>query len=80
MLDGAATSRDISHSGMFIETTLPLRHGARLRLRLTLPAPASTTIDVEAEVRWMGPDGGGVRFTRGLRAEEAWGLNRFLFS
>jgi hypothetical protein len=76
--DGRARSRNVSFSGMFVETTLPLRSGATLNLRFFVPG-SPEAIELEAEVRWIGQEGCGVRFTRALRGKQAWHLNRLVF-
>lgn len=71
-------SRNLSLGGVFVETALRLRHGARLRICMSLPTHPDPIV-AEAWVRWSEPDGVGVRFG-GLRARELWALARFLGS
>ena len=77
----AATTRNISLGGMFVETTSPIPSHTRLQIRFRIPTQ-SEPIEVGGEVRWVKRGGGeqlpgmGISF-HGLRAREVWALNRF---
>lgn len=68
-----SNTRDISYSGVFIETLAPCEVGERIKISIPI---VSGTIDVEGEVRWVreGDDGAlegmGVYFLRELNFAE----------
>lgn len=71
-----ATTRNVSFGGAFIDAPLTFSLGTRLQLRLTLPAELEP-LEIGGVVRWVVPDGFGVRFN-GLRFRDVWTLGRFL--
>ena len=55
---------DISHGGVFVDTTTPLPEGLPVRLRFALPGQAEP-MEIDAAVVWTQPHVGmGLRFTR----------------
>lgn len=76
-----ASSMDVSVGGMRIcaETGPVLVAGQKVELRFQLP-DLDVPTQVDSEVRWVDridPRVAGIRFVQGLRAKEAWAVNRF---
>jgi hypothetical protein len=74
----AATSVDLSMSGMRVRTDTPLAFGDRLTLRFRIPGLEQDT-EVDGTVRWVDGTQAGVQFGS-LRAMDVWGLNRLFRS
>lgn len=79
-------TRNLSLSGVFIETDQQLPFGARISIAFKVPTQAEP-VEVEGQVRWIEleektgvgprrPRGLGVRF-EGLRARDVWALNKW---
>jgi len=74
----AASTRNASLGGLFVETTASVVFGSTVKLRVRLPAMhEDSTLD--GTVRWKTPDGVGLQFGS-LRAIEVWALNQLFKS
>src|SRR5262245_20745293 len=76
----SAYTRNISLSGLFIDTEVRLPFGGRVALRFRVPTQTEA-IQVEGQVRWVETDEGqvtgiGIKFA-GLRARDVWALNKY---
>src|SRR5262245_11333 len=71
-------SRNISHGGLYVEMEPPLKVGEPVRLRFALGSFNPVVVEAEGRIQWANRDGAGMIFTRGLRAREAWALNRLM--
>ncbi len=73
-------SIDVSVGGMRLEVTTgaSLVAGMKVTLKFRLP-DLETAVEVQAQVRWVDRVDSriaGVQFMQGLRAKEAWAINR----
>lgn len=74
----AASTRNASLGGVFVETSANVAFGSAIKLRIRFPSMhEDATLDVT--VRWKTPDGVGVQFGS-LRAIEVWALNQLFKS
>ena len=70
----AASTRNLSLGGVFVETAASVVFGSTVKIRLRLPAVHEDST-IETTVRWKTPEGVGLQFGS-LRALEVWGLNQ----
>lgn len=71
-------SRNISHGGLFVEMAPPLAVGEPVKVRFRLGDANPIDVEADGRVQWANREGAGMIFTRGLRAREAWALNRLM--
>ncbi len=68
---------DVSHGGVFVDTTTPLPEGLPVRLRFALPGQTEP-MTVDAIVAWTQPHVGmGLRFTR-LAPRDKTAIDQFV--